>query len=172
MIGHVSSPRRLLWLSSFFLTAFFFDHTDALSSEPVWHCSRSTPGNQSSAQSSVESKSGSSSLRTLDFSESLTIEILPIDLLKIYSGDKVQMGARTLSACYFERNHPLTISAMNMLDIDASSLTSISTADSIVRGNIFSVRTTNQMLSCIARNHPAVGFLDKVVETDQVSPCF
>ena len=82
------------------------------------------------------------------------------------------MGDKPLSACFFDRANPLTAVALSTLDIDPSSLTSLSNSDSIVKSNIIPVRNEAQMESCIAKYHPAIGFLAEVVETDTIGPCF
>ncbi len=136
--------------------------------DPIWHCSRSIAEDAPSTQG----KAKTSEVLSFDLSESTTIEILPIDLFQIYSGGTVLFGSKPLAACFLDRNHVLTEQAMNMLDIDPSSLNSLAMIDSIVQSKIYPTRNLEQMKTCIAKHHPALGYLSEVVETDLIGPCF
>lgn len=137
-------------------------------SDPIWHCSRSVSADASNTQ---DKPKGNDAL-SFDLSESTTIEILPIDLFQIYSGGTVLFGSKPLAACFLDRNHVLTEQAMSMLDIEPSSLNSLAMIDSIVQSKIYPTRNLEQMKSCIAKHHPALGYLSEVVETDLIGPCF
>ncbi len=140
----------------------------AWAADPIWHCSRSVPTGADKSNSHSKSKESP----TFDLSDSSTIEVLPIDLFHIYSGGTVLFGSKPLTACFIDRNHALTIQAMSMLDIEPSSLNSLAKIDSIVQSKIFPIRNQEQMKACIAKNHPALGYLSEVVESDQIGPCF
>lgn len=136
--------------------------------DPIWHCSRSVSVETAASRSNSTAKESLS----FDLSDSSTIEILPIDLFHIYSGGTVLFGSKPLTACFIDRNHSLTVQAMSMLDIEPSSLNSLAMIDSIVQSKIYPIRNPEQMKVCIAKNHPALGYLSEVVETDQIGPCF
>jgi hypothetical protein len=139
-------------------------------SEAIWHCSRSietAPTENASSKDDI-----SSDLISFDESEKRTIEIQIIDLFQVYSGGTVSMGIKPLSACFLDRGNPLTMNAMVMLDIDPSSLASLANTDSIVKSKVIPSRNEAQMESCIAKNHPAIGYLSQVIETDHIGPCF
>lgn len=138
--------------------------------EPIWHCSRS----QDSEQEKSKISQPTSTIDSLSFDESekRTIEIQIIDLLNVYSGGTVYMGDRPLLACFYERGNPLTALAMSTLDIDPASLASLANSDAIVKSKVIPVRNETQMEICIAKNHPAIGFLPEVVESDRIGPCF
>lgn len=144
--------------------------TSALADDPIWHCSRSLSAD-TTTQAPNQKASGNTSL-SFDLSESTTIEILPIDLFQIYSGGTVLFGKKPLAACFLDRNNDLTEKAMNMLDIEPSSLNSLAMIDSIVQSKIYPIRNQDQMKVCIAKHHPALGYLSEVVETDLIGPCF
>lgn len=138
--------------------------------EPIWHCSRSPETSQDTKETNENLANISNT--NFDESENRTIEIQIIDLLNAYSGGTVFMGDRPLAACFFDRASSLTAVAMSSIDVDPSSLASLSNSDAIVKSNIFPVRNEKQMETCIAKNHPAIGFLAEVVETDTIGPCF
>lgn len=142
----------------------------AAKSEAIWHCSRSIEAEPTQDSSSKNTASGD--LTNFDESERLTIEIQIIDLFQAYSGGTISMGIKPLSACFLDRGNPLTRNAMGMLDIDPSSLASLANTDSIVQSKVIPTRNEAQMESCIAKNHPAIGYLSQVIETDQIGPCF
>lgn len=138
--------------------------------DPIWHCSRS-PEEPLVNETSNEKKSKTDGIN-FDESEQRTISIQIIDLFNAYSGGTVFLGTEPLSACFLDRGHSLTSLAMSTLDIDPSSLTALSNSDSIVKSRVIPTRNNSQMESCIARNHPAIGYLAEVVETDKIGPCF
>lgn len=142
----------------------------AAHSEPIWHCSRSPDSNKNHLNSPINNNN--LDIASFDESENRTIEIQLIDLFNAYSGGTVFMGSEPLSACFIDRGNTLTALAMSTLDIDPTSLVSLSNTDSIVKSKIFPARNENQMEVCIAKNHPAIGFLSEVVESDQIGPCF
>lgn len=145
-------------------------------SDPIWHCSRSLEEGlanelRNDTESSTEKVKSTRDI-TFDESEQRTISIQIIDLFNAYSGGTVFMGTEPLSACFLDRGHSLTTLAMSTLDIDPSSLTALSNSDSIVRSRVIPTRNNSQMESCIAKNHPAIGYLAEIVETDKIGPCF
>ena len=129
--------------------------------DPSWTCSRSAPVGAPKSKDTM----------SFDLSESTTIEIALMDLFQIYSGGTVLMGSKPLSACYIE-NSKLTESAMREVDGDSSTLNELAASDGTTQSKILSVRSEEQMKMCIAKNHPAVGYLSGVVETDEIGPCF
>lgn len=139
-------------------------------SEAIWHCSRSIDDNLTQ-DLSPQDKNLNKPI-SFDESEKRTIEIQLIDLFQAYSGGTVSMGLKPLSACFLDRGSPLTRNAMGMLDIDPSSLDSLANTDSIVKSKVIPTRNETQMETCIAKNHPAIGYLSQVIETDQIGPCF
>jgi hypothetical protein len=152
------------------LTIFMSVLSVSAQSEAIWHCSRSIDAEEIQDSSSINESFNN--LASFDESDRRTIEIQIIDLFQIYSGGTVSMGIKSLSACFLDRGNPLTTNAMGMLDIDPSSLTSLTNTDSIVKSQIIPTRNEAQMESCIAKNHPAIGYLSQVIETEQIGPCF
>lgn len=149
---------------------FIFLISFSVQAEPIWHCSRSPDREQEKSKTSEPTSK--MSVMSFDESEKRTIEIQIIDLLNVYSGGTVYMGDRQLLACFYDRGNPLTEVAMSTLDIDPTSLSSLAHADAIVKSKVIAVRNEKQMEICIAKNHPAIGYLSEVVESDHIGPCF
>jgi hypothetical protein len=165
-IKRISLARRLG--TGLLIPCSFFLITNTWAADPIWHCSRSV----SDDAPSIQDKTKTNEALSFDLSESTTIEIMPIDLFQIYSGGTVLFGSKPLAACFLDRNNVLTEQAMSMLDIDPTSLNSLSMIDSIVQSKIYPTRNLEQMKTCIAKHHPALGYLSEVVETDLIGPCF
>lgn len=140
--------------------------------DPIWTCSKTVTQKTSDAPDGLIQTLTPRAPESLDLSDTTTIAILPVDLFLVYSGETVLLGTKPLSACHLDRNHPLTEQAMSTLDLTSSSQSALTSSDSIVHSKIYPVRTIAQMKACIAKHHPAIGYLNEVVETDQIGPCF
>ena len=152
------------------ISLFIIATSLCVKAEPIWHCSRSPDIEQEI--STISQTSSTINSMSFDESEKKTIEIQIIDLLNVYSGGTVYMGDRSLLACFYDRGNPLTEVAMSTLDIDPSSLSSLANADAIVKSKVIAVRNEKQMEICIAKNHPAIGYLSEVIESEHIGPCF
>jgi hypothetical protein len=159
-----SQVKKLIF---FIFMSIFFNSATA---DPVWHCSRSIEPSEINAD--LNSSEPKENIASFDDSERRTIGIQIIDLFNVYSGGTVSMGPKPLSACFLDRGNPLTAVAMSSLDIDPTSLSALSSSDAIVKSKVIPTRNEVQMESCIANNHPAIGYLPEVVESDLIGPCF
>jgi hypothetical protein len=94
------------------------------------------------------------------------------DLIDIYSGVPVRVGALPLSACFMPGQDALSLAALQSLGLQPSAIQALARKSSIVQSNLHLVTDEQQMSACISRHFPAVGYLSKPVDTDKVLPCF
>lgn len=137
--------------------------------DPVWHCSRHQM-NEAGTED-VSSTDYSFSIASLGSSTDV-IGISVSDLIDIYSGSKVDVGGLPLSACFISGTDKLSTSALESLGLKSQTIQALARKSAIVQNNLFYVTDEKQMLSCIAKNFPAVGYLSQPNETDKVLPCF
>jgi hypothetical protein len=136
--------------------------------DPIWHCSRN-------AQSSttLESQSQSQEFSIASFNASANVIGVSInDLIDVYSGIPVRIGGIALSACFMPSNDALSTTALTSLGLQASAIQALSKKSAIVQTNLHLVANEGQMLLCIEKHFPAVGYLDEPKETETVQPCF
>lgn len=136
--------------------------------DAVWHCSRSS---NASVQSSAIDVQDQFSLASMGTSEDV-IGISVRDLIDVYSGVPVRVGGRLLSACFLPIEHAETESALSSLGLQAAAIQALARKSAIIQSNLHMVTDEQQMLSCIDRHFPAVGYISKATETDKVMPCF
>ena len=136
-------------------------HGCALAQQPVWHCSRTN-------------------IKVADASESFTlaglgldreyIQISIRDLYNAYHGMAVHLGEQRLSAC-IGGDAQSTKAAMESLGIPTNSLLFLAQR-TLLSAKIYSVRDEKDMESCIAKHHPAIGYLKQATVTEAIGPCF
>lgn len=133
--------------------------------EPVWHCSRSDV--------QVADASDDFTLASVNSVEREVIRLSLRDLYTAYLGATVKLtGRMTLSACAIGGDSHLTSTAMATIGTKLTAVKSLANSNTIAGHNIHLVPDEASMLSCIAKNHPAVGFLSKPTHTEAVGPCF
>lgn len=142
----------------------------AVGAEPVWHCSRTNTEltKTSSAQRHQDNEFSIASVNASPDVVGVSIN----DLIDIYSGVPVRVGGVPLSACFMPDNRELTSSALTSLGLQPTVIQALSRKSAIIQSNLFSVTTQEQMVSCVARHYPAVGYLNAPISTDEVHPCF
>lgn len=132
--------------------------------DPVWHCSRSDV--------QIADTSNDFTLAALTL-EREVIRIALRDLYNVYQGDVVRMnGGQPLSACVFAEETSLTTPALQSIGAKPNTLKTLAKKTSLARSNIHIVQDEATMLSCISKNHPAIGYFPKVMQTEAVGPCF
>lgn len=132
---------------------------------PVWHCSRSDV--------QVADASDDFTLASLNSVEREVIRLSLRDLYSVYLGATVKLtGSFTLSACVFDDNAHITKAAMTSIGAKAAAKKSLANSSSLAAPFVHVVSDEADMLLCIAKNHPAVGFLSKPIHTEAVGPCF
>lgn len=137
--------------------------------DAVWHCSRNA---QSDSQvQELSSIANQFAIASLNGSAEV-IGISVRDLIDIYTGTPVRVSGLPMSACFSLDDDGLTGEALRSLGISQGVIQSLSRQSSIVQNNLFYVRDESEMLSCIAKHFPAVGYLTQPTESEQVQPCF
>ena len=138
--------------------------TQDAQADPVWHCSRSDV--------QIADTSNDFTLAALTL-EREVIRIALRDLYNVYQGNTVRMnGGQPLSACVFSEESSLTASALQSIGARPSTLKALAKQTSLAKSNIHMVEDEATMLSCISKNHPAIGYFPKVIQTEAVGPCF
>lgn len=133
--------------------------------EPVWHCSRGA-------------------IKIADISDDFTLaslsqnrEVIRIalqDLTTVYQDKTVKMsGGLTLSACIIQGS-PTNLTQTAMTSIGGQNMaTEMHTqTNPIKKKQVFAVGSEQDMLACIAKHHPAVGYLSSTTHAENAGPCF
>jgi hypothetical protein len=94
------------------------------------------------------------------------------DLIDVYSGIPVRIGGMPLSACFMSGNDTLSKTALTSLGLQLSTIQALSKKSAIVQTNLHLVATEGQMVLCIEKHFPAVGYLNEPKETNKLQPCF
>lgn len=137
--------------------------------EAVWHCSRSGQG----VVSETEPKNASESFSIASIGNaSDTIGISIRDLMDVYSAIDVRVSGLPLSACFFPSNDSLTNSAIKSLGLEPNVISALARKSAIAQSHLFRVTDEAQMMRCISKNFPAVGYLSTEQTTDRIAPCF
>jgi hypothetical protein len=137
-------------------------------SDPVWHCSRNTADSTQTISAAQESQFSIASLNAS--AEVIAVSIN--DLIDVYSGVPVRLGGAPLSACFMPSNQELTSSALTSLGLQTPTTQALARKSSIIQSHLFFVTNEKQMMACISKNYPAVGYLQEPANTNDVSPCF
>lgn len=133
--------------------------------EPVWHCSRSDV--------QVADASDDFTLASLSSVEREVIRLSLRDLYTVYLGATVKLtGGFALSACVIGGDSHLTNTAMASIGAKRATVISLANPNALVTSSVHVVSDEASMLSCIAKNHPAVGYLSKPIHSEAVGPCF
>ena len=135
--------------------------------DPIWHCSRT--GN--TEPQNVADASEQFSLASMNAGPDV-IGVSIRDLIDIYSGVPVRVGALPLSACFMPGQDALSLAALQSLGLQPSAIQALARKSSIVQSNLHLVTDEQQMRACISRHFPAVGYLSQPIDTDKVLPCF
>ena len=149
-----------LLLNGLFLNCLFLIGAPAWA-QPVWHCSRSDV--------QIANASDDFTLAALTI-EREVIRLSLGDLYDVYQGNFVKLsGGLTLSACVVDGSSNLTAAAMRSIGNKRVLTTA---PNSGWTSNLHIVEDESEMLRCIAKHHPAIGYLSKLTHTEAVGPCF
>lgn len=132
--------------------------------EPVWHCSRSDV--------QIANSSDDFTLAALTLDREV-IRISLRDLYLVYQDTPVRLsGGVPLSACVITENASLTTAALQSIGAQPPVVKALASQTNLLKTNIHMVKDESSMLACIAKNHPAIGYLSKDTHTEAVGPCF
>jgi hypothetical protein len=139
----------------------------------VWHCSKQ------GAMSVMPSVETTATIEREDVfqiasmgSNPDVIGITLSDLIDVYSGLPVRIGGRPLKACFLNDNGPSSRDMLESLGLNANSMSALARKSAIVRSQLEWVSNEDDMMRCMIKNHPAVGYFTEPHETDEVAPCF
>jgi hypothetical protein len=132
--------------------------------EPVWHCSRS--------DIQIANSSDDFTLAALTVDREV-IRISLRDLYNVYQDNLVRLsGDLPLSACLITGNASLTNAALQSIGAQPSVVKALASHTNLSKTNIYMVKDEASMRHCIAKNHPAIGYLSRITYTEAVGPCF
>jgi hypothetical protein len=94
------------------------------------------------------------------------------DLIDVYSGASVRLSGVPLSACFMPVNDLVTGKTLRALGLSADVLSALARKSAIAKSHLYRVTDEEEMKACIARNHPAVGYLTQAQVTEKLAPCF
>ena len=137
--------------------------------DPVWLCSRNKV-QEAFVETTIASEDQFSIASLSNSNDVIGVSVR--DLIDVYTGNVVRVGGLALSACFFRGDNSLTKSALISLGLNVASAEALSKKSSIVQNNLHLVHNETGMLSCIANNFPAVGYMSHATETDSALPCF
>jgi hypothetical protein len=97
-----------------------------------------------------------------------------LDLYDAFSGTRsVFIGPQRLSACVtLDSTSPLNVAAADSVGVQPHVLQQLAKRSAISQSFIRIVRSEQEVQACIARHHPAVGYLSEEVVTEKIAPCF
>lgn len=140
----------------------------ASTSEAVWHCSRVN-----------DQKQAANDVSTDDFFQLASsgmnrnaIGITLVDLMDAYTSKPIRVNGQPVTACFMPGDTPLSSQALNSLGLKSSSMQLQARKSAIVQSNLYMVTSEAEMMACISKRSPAVGYLDRVVEDEWIVPCF
>lgn len=131
--------------------------------DTVWHCSRTDV--------QVANASDNFTLAALD-TEREVMRISLKDLYAIYQGKTVKVSGIQVSACFIGTNDAVTQNAMRSIGADTRVLERLSSQGSLVQSHIYQVLNEKDMLACMTKHQPAIGYFSKTTQHEAVGPCF
>lgn len=139
--------------------------------EPVWHCSKHH--SISLAPDPIESLSAikEEDLFYLSSFHSTVISISLNDLAELFNGQSVAIGQMPITACVVAGDSTLNRVAFQSIGLRWSSLQAMTSRNGNPP-NLSIVQHEDDMRTCIVNNFPAVGYMRRVVEDEDVAPCF
>lgn len=150
------------YLLGIVVSSFVLCCTTALA-EPVWHCSRS--GVQ------VADASDNFTLAALDV-EHEVMRISLRDLYSAYQGATVKASGMVVSACFIGGNHAMSKTAMKSIGAELHVLENLSRKSTLVASHVHMVKNEQEMIACMTKHKPAIGYLPQATQTEAIGPCF
>ena len=81
-------------------------------------------------------------------------------------------GGLPLSACVLAEESSMTSAALESIGTKPNTIRTILNKAGLSKNNIHMIHAESDMLACISKNHPAIGYLPKATHTEAVGPCF
>lgn len=140
--------------------------------QAVWHCSKqdsiSTAAVEGAVVTAPEDMFQIASMSTDINVIGLTLR----DLMDVYSGVPVRVGGRPLTACFINDNSNTSREMLDALGLNANTMNALARKSAIVRSQLEWVSNEADMLRCMTKNAPAVGYFSEPKDNDEIAPCF
>lgn len=164
---------KTFWLFAFKVTLVVSSFNSAAVESPaaVWHCSRLSDTESQSGELAEAESQDTFQLATSGMNMD-AIGISLMDLMDAYSGKAILVNGQPLTACFMPGETPLSDSALKALGLNPVSMQQQARKSAIVQSNLHMVTSESDMLACISKRFPAVGYLSTVAENERVVPCF
>lgn len=134
----------------------------------VWHCSR--VNNEANANNAVADPNNSFSIALVGNSTDV-IMISVRDLIDVYSSYDVRVSGMVLSACFIPSINS-TNQIFKDLGLNPQVIAALARKSSIINSHLYQVYDEAQMLQCITKHYPAVGYFSSEKRTEGLAPCF
>lgn len=141
--------------------------------QSIWHCSRQPEMSQLEGVSQQAELTPEDTFQIASMSANVdVIGVTLRDLMDVYVGMPVRIGGKPLTACFNNDNSPTSVDAMSSLGLNANAMTALARKSAIVRSQLQWVSNEEDMMRCIPRHFPAVGYFPEPKDTAEISPCF
>ena len=137
--------------------------------ETIWHCSRVKE--TISTHAKKEPDAHNFNIASLG-NTTAVIEISGRDLIDVYSGKPVRVSGEPLSACFLIGNNKVSSEALLSLGLKSSVIQSIARKSANVQAQLYWVSDEEDMMRCISKHFPAVGYLSNQVSNESMDSCF
>lgn len=134
-----------------------------LLAEPVWHCSRTDV--------QVANAADNFNLAALD-TEREVMHISLRDLYGVYQGQTIKASGMVVSACFVGPDNPLTKVAMKSIGAEPRVLEKLARQSNLVGTHVYMVLSEQEMLACMTKHRPAIGYMPQTTHNEAVGPCF
>lgn len=138
----------------------------------IWHCSTQTaisehgvsPANNPQREEVFQIAALSADLNVIG----ITLR----DLIDVYSGIPVRISGRPLTACFLNDNSSTSRDMLEGLGLNTNAMAALARKSAIVKSHLVWVSNETDMLRCMTKNTPAVGYFNELQETPEIAPCF
>ena len=149
------------WMRTSFIGLLIWGGTMTAHAQYVWHCTRT----------SVQVADASDNFTLA----SLNLEVIQIsirDLYAAYQGHQVMASGQKVSACFMDGNHETTKAAMRSLGVSPQAVRALSRSNQITPTSLFLVKNEQEMMACMDKHAPAIGYLSEPNQSAIAGPCF
>jgi hypothetical protein len=141
--------------------------------QSIWHCSRQPEVGQLDGVSQQAELAPEDTFQIASMSANVdVIGVTLRDLMDVYRGVPVRIAGKPLTACFNNDNSPASVEALSSLGLNANAMAALARKSAIVRSQLQWVSNEEDMMRCIARHFPAVGYFTETQDTAEVAPCF
>lgn len=131
--------------------------------DTVWHCSRTDV--------QVADAGDNFHLASLD-AEREVMRITLRDLYEVFQGHEVRVSGLPVSACVVSGNSSSTKAAMKSIGAAPHMFEAKPGQGKSAISHLHFVPTDKDMLACMIKHYPAIGYFPKPIQHEAVGPCF